>query len=88
MRDCAHDASMALSAFGSITRGHTALTSECGSMLEEVKLTEQLFSNSINFGVLPISDMKIYHHLHGILEKYILTILILLIRYLLNRFWQ
>ncbi|KAL4581244.1 hypothetical protein LXL04_017454 [Taraxacum kok-saghyz] len=36
MRDCAYDASMALSAFGSITRGHTALTSECGSMLEEV----------------------------------------------------
>ncbi|KAF5814367.1 putative non-specific serine/threonine protein kinase [Helianthus annuus] len=36
MRDCAYEASMALSAFGSITRGHTALTSECGSMLEEV----------------------------------------------------
>ncbi|XP_076957542.1 uncharacterized protein LOC143633064 [Bidens hawaiensis] len=36
MRDCAYDASLALSAFGSITRGHTALTSECGSMLEEV----------------------------------------------------
>ncbi|GJW26893.1 serine/threonine-protein kinase SMG1, partial [Tanacetum coccineum] len=36
MRDCAYEASMALSSFGSITRGHTALTSECGSMLEEV----------------------------------------------------
>lgn len=36
MRDCACEASVALSAFGNITRGHTALTSECGSMLEEV----------------------------------------------------
>ncbi|XP_024959316.1 uncharacterized protein LOC112500194 [Cynara cardunculus var. scolymus] len=43
MRDCAYEASMALSAFGSITRGHTALTSECGSMLEEVlAITEGL----------------------------------------------
>ncbi|KAL7583725.1 hypothetical protein Lser_V15G45780 [Lactuca serriola] len=43
MRDCAYEASIALSAFGSITRGHTALTSECGSMLEEVlAITEGL----------------------------------------------
>ncbi|XP_077233177.1 uncharacterized protein LOC143875497 [Tasmannia lanceolata] len=36
MRDCAYEASVALSAFGRVTREHTALTSECGSMLEEV----------------------------------------------------
>ncbi|CBI32522.3 unnamed protein product, partial [Vitis vinifera] len=36
MRDCAYEASVALSAFSRVTRGHTALTSECGSMLEEV----------------------------------------------------
>lgn len=36
MKDCAYEASVALSAFGRVTRGHTALTSECGSMLEEV----------------------------------------------------
>ncbi|XP_058069212.1 uncharacterized protein LOC131218594 isoform X2 [Magnolia sinica] len=36
MQDCAYEASVALSAFGRVTRGHTALTSECGSMLEEV----------------------------------------------------
>ncbi|KAL8264578.1 hypothetical protein R6Q59_022708 [Mikania micrantha] len=43
MRDCAYEASMALSAFASVTRGHTALTSECGFMLEEVlTITEGL----------------------------------------------
>lgn len=36
MRDCAYESSVALSAFGSVSRNHTALTSECGSMLEEV----------------------------------------------------
>ncbi|KAM3220199.1 hypothetical protein P3S67_019940 [Capsicum chacoense] len=36
MRDCSYELSVALSAFGAITRGRTALTSECGSMLEEV----------------------------------------------------
>lgn len=36
MRDCAYEASVSLSAFGSVSRNHTALTSECGSMLEEV----------------------------------------------------
>ena len=36
MRDCAYEVSVALSAFSRVTRGHTALTSECGSMLEEV----------------------------------------------------
>ncbi|XP_021731674.1 LOW QUALITY PROTEIN: serine/threonine-protein kinase SMG1-like [Chenopodium quinoa] len=36
MRDCACEASIALSAFCHVANGHTALTSECGSMLEEV----------------------------------------------------
>lgn len=36
MRDCAYEASVSLSAFGNVSRNHTALTSECGSMLEEV----------------------------------------------------
>ncbi|KAJ0981758.1 hypothetical protein J5N97_010013 [Dioscorea zingiberensis] len=34
--DCAYEASVTLSAFARVSRGHTALTSECGSMLEEV----------------------------------------------------
>ncbi|KAK3412470.1 hypothetical protein EUGRSUZ_I01219 [Eucalyptus grandis] len=43
MRDCAYEASIALSAYGQVSRGHTALTSECGSMLEEVlAITEDL----------------------------------------------
>ncbi|KAL3515228.1 hypothetical protein ACH5RR_022130 [Cinchona calisaya] len=43
MRDCAYEASVALSAFAGITKGHTTLTSECGSMLEEVlAITEGL----------------------------------------------
>lgn len=37
MRDCAYEASVALSAFARVSRMHTALTSECGSMLEEVQ---------------------------------------------------
>lgn len=36
MRDCAYEVSIALSGFNRVARGHTALTSECGSMLEEV----------------------------------------------------
>ncbi|CAO2815128.1 unnamed protein product [Amaranthus hypochondriacus] len=36
MRDCAYEVSIALSAFCHVAKGHTALTSECGSMLEEV----------------------------------------------------
>ncbi|KAE8690746.1 hypothetical protein F3Y22_tig00110893pilonHSYRG00427 [Hibiscus syriacus] len=35
MRDCAYEASVALSAFARVSRGHTALTSESGSMLED-----------------------------------------------------
>ncbi|XP_042508372.1 uncharacterized protein LOC122084303 [Macadamia integrifolia] len=43
MQDCAHEASVALSAFANVSRGHTALTTECGSMLEEVlAITEGL----------------------------------------------
>lgn len=36
MRDCAYEASVALSSFALVVKSHTALTSECGSMLEEV----------------------------------------------------
>lgn len=36
MRDSACEASAALSSYVSIVGGHSALTSECGSMLEEV----------------------------------------------------
>ncbi|XWS40368.1 hypothetical protein CRYUN_Cryun18bG0135200 [Craigia yunnanensis] len=43
MRDCAYEASVALSAFARVSRAHTALTSESGSMLEEVlAITEDL----------------------------------------------
>ncbi|EPS70294.1 hypothetical protein M569_04464, partial [Genlisea aurea] len=43
MRDAALDLSVTLSTYVSIIRGHTALTSECGSMLEEVlAITEGL----------------------------------------------
>ncbi|KAE8698811.1 hypothetical protein F3Y22_tig00110597pilonHSYRG00890 [Hibiscus syriacus] len=43
IRDCAYEASVALSAFARVSRGHTALTSESGSMLEEVlAITEDL----------------------------------------------
>ncbi|URD73045.1 PI3Kc [Musa troglodytarum] len=36
MRERAYEASTALTAFVCVSKGHTALTSECGSMLEEV----------------------------------------------------
>lgn len=42
MRDCAYEASVALSAFARVSRMHTALTSECGSMLEEVQSLKYL----------------------------------------------
>jgi hypothetical protein len=42
MRDCAYEASVALSAFAQVSRMHTALTSECGSMLEEVQSLQHL----------------------------------------------
>ncbi|XP_072990150.1 uncharacterized protein [Typha latifolia] len=43
MSECACEASTALSAFSRVSRGHTALTSECGSMLDEVlAITEGL----------------------------------------------
>lgn len=38
MKDCAYEASLVLSAFARVTRGHVALTSESGSMLEEVHI--------------------------------------------------
>ncbi|KAK6159421.1 hypothetical protein DH2020_006735 [Rehmannia glutinosa] len=43
MRESAYEASVALSSYGQIVGGHNALTSECGSMLEEVlAITEGL----------------------------------------------
>ncbi|XP_050232487.1 uncharacterized protein LOC126681128 isoform X2 [Mercurialis annua] len=43
MRDCAHEASVALSSFVCVSRGQTALTSESGTMLDEVlAITEDL----------------------------------------------
>lgn len=38
MRDCASEASVSLSTLSRATNDHTALTTECGSMLEEVCL--------------------------------------------------
>ncbi|KAL0422691.1 UNVERIFIED_CONTAM: Serine/threonine-protein kinase SMG1 [Sesamum latifolium] len=43
MRDSAYEANVALSSYRGVVRGHSALTSECGSMLEEVlAITEGL----------------------------------------------
>nr|XP_019702664.1 serine/threonine-protein kinase SMG1 isoform X2 [Elaeis guineensis] len=43
MWECANEAIVALSAFSHVSKGHTALTTECGSMLEEVlAITEGL----------------------------------------------
>ncbi|KAJ4845107.1 LOW QUALITY PROTEIN: hypothetical protein Tsubulata_030337 [Turnera subulata] len=43
MRDCAYEASVALSAFVRVSKSHTVLTSESGTMLEEVlAITEDL----------------------------------------------
>lgn len=36
LRDSVYEASVALSTYGGIVGGHSALTSECGAMLEEV----------------------------------------------------
>lgn len=47
MRERAYEASTALTAFVCVSKGHTALTSECGSMLEEVQglsiINEEIF---------------------------------------------
>ncbi|KAK1369602.1 Non-specific serine/threonine protein kinase [Heracleum sosnowskyi] len=62
MKDCAYEASLVLSAYARVTRGHTALTSECGSMLEEVlAITEGLhdvYSLGKEAAVLHISLME------------------------------
>ncbi|KAL1200865.1 Serine/threonine-protein kinase TOR [Cardamine amara subsp. amara] len=43
MRDCTYEVSVALSSFSRVSRGHTALTTETGAMLEEVlAITEDL----------------------------------------------
>ncbi|KAI5390340.1 uncharacterized protein LOC127101599 isoform X2 [Lathyrus oleraceus] len=50
MRDCAYEASVALSAFALVSRMHTALTSECGSMLEEVLAITEDVHDVYNLG--------------------------------------
>ncbi|MED6198639.1 Serine/threonine-protein kinase smg1 [Stylosanthes scabra] len=50
MRDCAYEASVALSAFARVSRIHTALTSECGSMLEEVLAITEDIHDVFNLG--------------------------------------
>ncbi|CAN8270818.1 unnamed protein product [Cochlearia groenlandica] len=43
MRDCTYEVSVSLSSFSRVSRGHTALTTETGAMLEEVlAITEDL----------------------------------------------
>ncbi|KAJ1410449.1 Serine/threonine-protein kinase SMG1 [Sesbania bispinosa] len=50
MRDCAYEASVALSAFARVSRTNTALTSECGSMLEEVLAITEDIHDVYNLG--------------------------------------
>ncbi|XP_027910249.1 serine/threonine-protein kinase SMG1-like [Vigna unguiculata] len=50
MRDCAYEASVALSAFARISRIQTALTSESGSMLEEVLAITEDIHDVYNLG--------------------------------------
>ncbi|ESW03895.1 hypothetical protein PHAVU_011G050300 [Phaseolus vulgaris] len=50
MRDCAYEASVALSAFVRISRIHTTLTSESGSMLEEVLAITEDIHDVYNLG--------------------------------------
>ncbi|KAG4994057.1 hypothetical protein JHK86_030884 [Glycine max] len=50
MRDCAYEASVALSAFARVSRIHTALTSESGSMLEEVLAITEDIHDVYNLG--------------------------------------
>ncbi|KAF7810932.1 serine/threonine-protein kinase SMG1-like [Senna tora] len=50
MRDCAYEASVALTAFARVSRIHTALTSECGSMLEEVLAITEDIHDVYNLG--------------------------------------
>lgn len=52
MRDCAYEASVALSAFVQVSRMHTALTSECGSMLEEVQFLKYLMLPCITMDII------------------------------------
>ncbi|GMH23554.1 hypothetical protein Nepgr_025397 [Nepenthes gracilis] len=50
MRDRAYEASIALSAFSRAAKTHTALTSECGSMLEEVSVITEGLHDVHNLG--------------------------------------
>ncbi|CAL1372471.1 unnamed protein product [Linum trigynum] len=66
MRDCAFEASIALSSFSRLSRGHTALTSESGTMLEEVlAITEDLH----DVHTLGKEASALHHTLVGELSK-------------------
>ncbi|CAI0406769.1 unnamed protein product [Linum tenue] len=66
MRDCAFEASIALSSFSRLSRGHTALTSESGTMLEEVlAITEDLH----DVHTLGKEASALHHSLVGELSK-------------------
>ncbi|XP_037497644.1 uncharacterized protein LOC105631693 isoform X3 [Jatropha curcas] len=66
MRDCAYEASVALSAFGRVSRGQTALTSESGTMLDEVlAITEDLH----DVHTLGKEAAAVHHSLMGDLSK-------------------
>ncbi|XP_074275372.1 uncharacterized protein LOC141599291 [Silene latifolia] len=58
MRDCASEVSISLSAFSRVARGHTALTSECGSMLEEVLAISNGLHDVHNLG----KEAEAMHH--------------------------
>ena len=65
-RDCACEASVALSAFSRVLRGHTALTSECGSIFEEVLLITEGLDDVHSLGK---DDAAVHHSLMEDLSK-------------------
>lgn len=57
MRDSACEASVALSSYVAIVGGHSALTSECGSMLEEVSsVCIVLYTGIFSSSILPLTS--------------------------------
>ncbi|OAY80733.1 Serine/threonine-protein kinase SMG1 [Ananas comosus] len=50
MHECACQASAALSAYSRVSKGHTALTSECGTMLDEVLAITEGLHDVYNLG--------------------------------------
>lgn len=51
MSDCACEASVALSAYARVSNRHSALTSECGSMLEEVWATTLMLIDFVHSSI-------------------------------------